>query len=89
MHPLDQAREEELVLPVLGEASAELWEAACEGQPVVLTRHGIPALVVLDRESYEEVERFMGEFGGDGWAGPVLPGSPASAWAEGPENDVP
>ena len=89
MHPQDQAREEELVLPVLGEASAELWEAACEGQPVVLTRHGIPALVVLDRESYEEVERFMGEFGGDGWAGSVLPGSPASAWAEGPENDVP
>jgi hypothetical protein len=43
-------------LPVLGEAPAALWEAVCGGQPVVLTRGGSPALVVLDLDSYREAE---------------------------------
>jgi hypothetical protein len=44
------------VLLVLGEAPPGLWEAACGGQPVVLTRDGAPALVVLDLDSYREAE---------------------------------
>lgn len=47
---------EELELPILGEASPALWEAASGGQPVVLTRDGAPALVVLDVDSYREAE---------------------------------
>lgn len=43
-------------LPILGEAPPALWEAACGGQPVVLTRDGAPALVVLDLDSYREAE---------------------------------
>jgi PHD/YefM family antitoxin component YafN of YafNO toxin-antitoxin module len=43
-------------LPVLGEALPALWEAACGGQPVLLTRDGAPALVVLDLDSYREAE---------------------------------
>jgi prevent-host-death family protein len=45
-----------LLLPVLGEAPRALWEAARGGQPVVLTRDGAPALVVLDLDSYREAE---------------------------------
>jgi hypothetical protein len=41
---------------VLGEASPALWDAARSGQPVVLTRDGAAALVVLDLDSYREVE---------------------------------
>jgi prevent-host-death family protein len=44
----------EFELPVLGEAPAALWEAAHGGQPVVLTRAGAPALVVLDVDVFEE-----------------------------------
>ena len=76
-------------LPVLGEASAELWEAVREGQPVVLTLHGRPALVVLDAESYAEVEALIENLAGGGRAGPVPPGSPTMASAEGSEDDVP
>ena len=47
---------EELKLPILGEAPPALWEAASGGQPVVLTRDGAPALVVLDVDSYREAE---------------------------------
>jgi prevent-host-death family protein len=45
-----------LLLPVFGEASAALWEAVAGGQPVVLTRDGSPAAVVLDLDSYREAE---------------------------------
>jgi hypothetical protein len=45
-----------LLLPVLGEAPRALWEAARGGQPVVLTRDGAPALVVIDLDSYREAE---------------------------------
>ena len=47
---------EELQLPIVGEAPPALWEAASGGQPVVLTRDGAPALVVLDVDSYREAE---------------------------------
>ena len=43
-------------LPILGEAPLALWEAARGGQPVLLTREGAPALVVLDVDSYREAE---------------------------------
>ena len=43
-------------MPVLGELTERLWDAIAEGQPVVLTRRGRPAAVVLDIESYAEVE---------------------------------
>ena len=76
------------MLPVVGEASAELWEAAREGQPVVLTRHGRPALVVLDRESYAEVETFIEDLGRDAEA-LLSPGSPAICSAERSDDDVP
>jgi prevent-host-death family protein len=47
-------------LPILGEAPPELWEAASGGQPVVLTRDGQPALVVLDLDVYREWEEAAG-----------------------------
>jgi hypothetical protein len=52
--PIDQP--DDLELPILGEAPPALWEAARGGQPVVLTRDGAPALVVLDVDSYREAE---------------------------------
>ena len=45
---------DEQVLPIVGEAPLALWEAACGGQAVVLTRDGAPALVVLDIDSFAE-----------------------------------
>lgn len=53
---IDQGHELEYPLPILGEAPTVLWEAARGGQPVVLTRDGAPALVVLDVDSYREAE---------------------------------
>jgi prevent-host-death family protein len=47
----------QLELPVLDEAPAALWEAAQGGQPVVLTRAGLPALVVVDVDTWREVEQ--------------------------------
>jgi prevent-host-death family protein len=44
------------LLPRLGEASDELIRAVAGGQPGVLTRHGRPAVVVLDLDSYREAE---------------------------------
>jgi len=41
-------------LPIIGEASPALWEAAHGGQAVILTRDGAPALVVLDVDSFAE-----------------------------------
>ena len=48
---------DQLLLPILGEASPALWEAAQGGQPVVLTRDGEPALVVVDVDTWREVEQ--------------------------------
>lgn len=50
-------------LPVLGEVPAALWWAVQEGQPVVLTRDGRPAVVVVDLDSWVEVEGLLEE----GW----------------------
>ena len=43
-------------LPVVDEATEALWEAVSGGQPVVLTREGRPAAVVVDLDSWQEVE---------------------------------
>ncbi|MDA8331235.1 MAG: type II toxin-antitoxin system prevent-host-death family antitoxin [Candidatus Dormibacteraeota bacterium] len=48
-------------LPVLGEVPAEVWEAVREGQPVLLTLHGVPAAVVVDLGSWAEVEELLQE----------------------------
>lgn len=42
------------LLPIVGEAPPALWEAAHGGQAVVLTKDGVPALVVLDVDSFAE-----------------------------------
>lgn len=52
----DRPDPDDLELPVLGEAPLALWEAARGGQPVLLTREGAPALVVLDVDSYREAQ---------------------------------
>ncbi|MDQ6616616.1 MAG: type II toxin-antitoxin system prevent-host-death family antitoxin [Actinomycetota bacterium] len=44
-------------LEVAGECSAELLERIAGGQPVVLTLEGRPVAVVLDVESWIEVEQ--------------------------------
>jgi len=52
---LDDADQvDEQFLPIVGEAPLALWEAACGGQAVVLTRDGTPALVVLDVDVFTE-----------------------------------
>lgn len=48
-------------LPVVEEASDALWEAVSEGQPVLLVRGSRPAAVVIDYESWEEIEALLGE----------------------------
>ena len=57
------------LLPVLGEVPAELWEAVREGQPVVLTRAGRHAVVVVDLDSWAEVEELLWEGGAETRAG--------------------
>ena len=54
-------------LPVLGEVPAALWRAVREGQPVVLTRDGRPAVVVVDLDSWAEVEELLLEERSAGW----------------------
>ena len=55
------------VLPLRGVLSDRLWVAVREGQPVVLTRHGRPAAVVVDLASWGEVEALLDA--GDGAEG--------------------
>ena len=43
-------------LPVGGEVSDHLWQRVAEGQPIVFTRHGKPAAVLIDIGSWEEIE---------------------------------
>ena len=42
--------------PVVGELSDEAWERVGEGQPMLLVHHGRPVAVVVDYESWQEVE---------------------------------
>jgi PHD/YefM family antitoxin component YafN of YafNO toxin-antitoxin module len=44
-------------LPVVGECSEELAERIAEGQPVVLTLAGRPVAVVVDVDTWAEVEQ--------------------------------
>jgi len=50
--------------PVVEEASDAVFEAVSGGQPVLLVRRGKPAAVVLDYESWQEVEELAR--GGEG-----------------------
>ena len=45
-----------IVLPVAGEASESLVTLISGGQPVLLVRNGRPVAVVIDVDSYTEVE---------------------------------
>ena len=47
-------------LPVVEEASEALWEAVSGGQPVLLTRVGQPAAVVIDLDTYTVWEEASG-----------------------------
>jgi hypothetical protein len=49
--------EAQLALPVVGEAPAELVDLLEGGQAVLLTRAGLPALVVVDVDIWREVEQ--------------------------------
>jgi PHD/YefM family antitoxin component YafN of YafNO toxin-antitoxin module len=44
-------------LPVMGECSEELAERIAEGQPVVLTLAGRPAAVVVDVDTWAEIDQ--------------------------------
>ncbi len=48
--------EAQLELPVVGEAHADLVDLVAGGQAVILTRDGAPALVVVDLDTWREVE---------------------------------
>ena len=43
-------------LPVGGEVSDQLWQRLVEGQPMLLLHAGRPAAVVVDLDSWDEVE---------------------------------
>lgn len=51
--------EHPIVLPVAGEASADLVTLISGGQPVLLVRNGRPVAVVIDVDSYEEAEEAL------------------------------
>lgn len=44
------------MLPTGGEIDDVLWAKVAHGQPVLLRREGMPAAVVIDIESWSEVE---------------------------------
>jgi len=46
-------------LLVIEEASEAVYEAIAGGQPILLVRDGQPAAVVLDYESWQEVEALV------------------------------
>lgn len=48
-------------LPVGGEVSEQLWQRVVEGQPMVLLHDGRPAAVVIDLDSWGEIEALVGE----------------------------
>lgn len=47
-------------LPTVEEASDAVWEAVSGGQPVLLTRSGQPAVVVIDLDTYTSWEEATG-----------------------------
>jgi hypothetical protein len=47
-------------LPVVGILPEKLWQQIAEGQPVLLIHDGEPAAVVVDYESWQEVETLAG-----------------------------
>ncbi len=55
----DQLDEAQPELPVVGEAPADLGELVAGGQAVLLTRAGPPALVVVDVDTWSEVEQLV------------------------------
>jgi prevent-host-death family protein len=64
MHRMTTYELELAGFPVVEEASDAVFEAVSGGQPVLLVRRGKPAAVVLDYESWQEVEELAR--GGDG-----------------------
>ena len=56
MHRMTTYELELAGFPVVEEASDAVFEAVSGGQPVLLVRRGKPAAVVLDYESWQEVE---------------------------------
>ncbi len=46
--------------PVVGEITEITWDQVAEGQPVLLLRHGRPAAVIVDLESWAEAEACAG-----------------------------
>jgi PHD/YefM family antitoxin component YafN of YafNO toxin-antitoxin module len=54
-HPLDDS------LPVFDQVSDDAYDAVAGGQPVLLVRNGRPAAVMLDYESWQEVEALASE----------------------------
>ncbi len=55
----DQVDEAQLELPVVREAPADLVELVTGDQAVLLTRAGLPALVVVDLDTWSEVEQLV------------------------------
>ena len=64
MHRMTTYELELAGFPVVEEASDAVFEAVSGGQPVLLVRRGKPAAVVLDYESWQEVEELAR--GGEG-----------------------
>ncbi len=54
-----QVDEAQLELSVVGEAPADLVELVAGGLAVLLTRSGLPALVVVDVDTWSEVEQLV------------------------------
>ncbi len=48
----DGAADRPLYWPIVAEVPDTVWEAVQGGQPVLLTREGEPAVVVIDLDSY-------------------------------------
>jgi hypothetical protein len=58
-----QDRTAVLPFPVVGEITEDTWGQVSEGQPVLLVRHGRPAAVIVDLESWEEGEHAITQTG--------------------------
>jgi len=67
MHRMTTYELELAGFPVVEEASDAVFEAVSGGQPVLLVRRGKPAAVVLDYESWQEVEELARGTDGVEW----------------------
>ncbi len=67
MHRMTTYELELAGFPVVEEASEAVYEAVSGGQPVLLVRGGKPAAVVLDYESWQEVEELARGSDGVEW----------------------